>query len=153
MTDLDAVQSVNKRKATYQQVNTGSMVVLDITEIVTSCLDYQCTELKKKKKKKKEHRSRNSTRMRSERRSGRTYTALRAAQSATSAARRIGGDSAAATARAAVETYRSGSGYAPTPPLHHTICPEIDHRGISRICTIPDSHFPFGDAVRSHVTD
>lgn len=32
-TDLDVVQSMNKKKrATYQQEDTGSMVVLDITE-------------------------------------------------------------------------------------------------------------------------
>jgi hypothetical protein len=32
MTDLDVVQSMNKKMATYQYENTGSMVVLDITD-------------------------------------------------------------------------------------------------------------------------
>lgn len=32
MTDLDVVQSMNIKMATYQYENTGSMVVLDITD-------------------------------------------------------------------------------------------------------------------------
>jgi hypothetical protein len=78
-----------------------------------------------------------------------TDTARRCAVN--TATRRIGGDPSATHARAAVETYRNRLRVYPLSPP--TFCPEIDHRGISRIYTIPDSHFPFSNEVRTLAID
>ena len=133
-----------KEQATYQYTNVDSSIVLHTTMgfIQLSWLPVHKTKTKTCQQALHTERSNTS--------GGPTYTALPLRNRPTPPPGESGGPLSFS------RPGRSGNvqkRLRVLPPLPRHKCPEIDHREISRICTIPDSHFPFRDAVRSHVTD